>query len=72
VRKRIFGYETEEVAGKWTKLHNEEIHSSKSSPKFIKREQIKEGADVARTEEMRKNLHHFIRKCLREKTIMGT
>jgi hypothetical protein len=32
VLRRIFGPKRDEVTGEWTKLHNEELHDSYSSP----------------------------------------
>jgi hypothetical protein len=36
VLKRIFGPKREEVAGGWTRLHNEELHSLYASPSIIR------------------------------------
>jgi hypothetical protein len=33
---RIFGPKRDEVMGEWTKLHNEELHDSHSSPSIIR------------------------------------
>jgi hypothetical protein len=35
VLKRIFGPKTEEVAGDWRRLHNEEVHKSYALPNII-------------------------------------
>jgi hypothetical protein len=34
VLRRIFGLKWEEVAGGWTRLHNEELHNFYASPNF--------------------------------------
>jgi hypothetical protein len=36
VQKRIFGYEREEAAGGWRKLHNEELQNLYYSPNIIR------------------------------------
>jgi hypothetical protein len=36
VLRRIFGPKTDEVTGKWRKLHNEELHILYSSPDIIR------------------------------------
>jgi hypothetical protein len=36
VLRRIFGPKRDEVAGKWRKLHNEELHDLYSSPSIIR------------------------------------
>jgi hypothetical protein len=35
VLRRIFGPKRDEVAGKWRKLHNEELHDLYSSPNSV-------------------------------------
>jgi hypothetical protein len=39
--RRIFGFKTEEVAGVWRKIHNEELHTLYSSPNIIRVNKIK-------------------------------
>jgi hypothetical protein len=36
VLRRIFGCKTDELAGEWRKLPNEELHNLYSSPKIIR------------------------------------
>jgi hypothetical protein len=36
VLRRIFGPESDEVAGDWRKLHSEELHFSYSSPDIVR------------------------------------
>jgi hypothetical protein len=36
VLRRIFGPKTDEVSGKWRKLHNEELHKLYPSPNIIR------------------------------------
>jgi hypothetical protein len=36
VLRRIFGPETEEVAGGWRRLHNEELHNLYATPNVIR------------------------------------
>jgi hypothetical protein len=51
---RIFGPERDEVAGKWRKHHNEELHDLYSSPtivRVIKSRRMRWAGYVARMEE---------------------
>jgi hypothetical protein len=34
--RRIFGPKWEEVAGKWRRLHNEELHNFYTSPNIVR------------------------------------
>jgi hypothetical protein len=43
VPRRIFGRKREEVAGKWRRLHNKELHNLYSSPNYPYSDQINEG-----------------------------
>jgi hypothetical protein len=36
VLRRIFGPKMDEVTWEWRKLHNEELHNLKSSPKIVR------------------------------------
>jgi hypothetical protein len=36
VRKKIFGPESDEITGKWRRLHNEELYNVYSSPNIIR------------------------------------
>jgi hypothetical protein len=36
VQRRIFGSKREEVAGRWRRLHNEELHGLDTSPNIIR------------------------------------
>jgi hypothetical protein len=36
VLRRIFGRKRDEIAGKWRKLHNEELHDLYSSPNIVR------------------------------------
>jgi hypothetical protein len=54
--RRIFGPKRDEVTGGWRKLHNEELHSSYSSPsivRVIKARRMRWAGHVARMGEVR-------------------
>jgi hypothetical protein len=56
VLRRIFGPKTDEVAGGWRKLHNEELHGLYSSPSIvsvIKARRMRWAGHVARMGEVR-------------------
>jgi hypothetical protein len=56
VLRRIFGPKRDEVAGKWRKLHNEELHALYSSPSIIiimKSRKMRWAGHVARMGEKR-------------------
>jgi hypothetical protein len=58
VLRRIFEPKTEEVAGGWRRLHNEELHNLYYLPdniKVIKSRKMKWAGHIARIGEMRKN-----------------
>jgi hypothetical protein len=51
VLRRIYGPETEEVAGSWKILHNEELHNLYASPniiRVIKSRRLRWAGNVAR------------------------
>jgi hypothetical protein len=57
VLRRIFGPSREEVAGRWRRLHNEELHNLYTSPNIIraiKSWRMRREGNVARVGEMRK------------------
>jgi hypothetical protein len=63
--RRIFGPKSEEVAGGWRRLHNEELHNVYASPNIIR--VIKSGrmtgaGHVARMGEMRNAYNIFVGK----------
>jgi hypothetical protein len=56
VLRRIFGSKRDDVTGRWRKLHNEELHSSYSSPsviRMIKSRRMRWTGHVARMGEKR-------------------
>jgi hypothetical protein len=56
VLRRMFGPKTDEVAGGWRKLHNEELHGLYSSPsivRVIKARRMRWAGHVARMGEVR-------------------
>jgi hypothetical protein len=65
VLTRIFGPNTEEVAGGWRGLHNEELHNLYASPYVIRRIKSRRmtwAEHVARMEEMTNSYKILVRK----------
>jgi hypothetical protein len=65
VLRRIFGPKSDDVTGKWRKLHNEELHNLYSSPKIIrqiKSRRMRLAGHLARMGEEKKVYKVLVRK----------
>jgi hypothetical protein len=65
VLRRIFGPKTNEVTGRWRKLHNKELHDLYSSPNIfgmIKSRRVRWTGHVARMEEKSNTYRLFVGK----------
>jgi hypothetical protein len=62
VLRRIFGPKSDEVAGDWRKLHNEELHMLYSSPsiiRMIKSRRMRWAANVVRMRGREMNIGYW-------------
>jgi hypothetical protein len=73
--RRIFGPKSEEVAGGWRRLHNEELHNSYASPNIIVRviasKRMKWAERVALMGQMRNAYNILVRKPLEKRPLGG-